>query len=100
VRHRRGCRRGCRRRRRRRRRRLRRRGGQRGGGTETAYERERREEKAERAQLEEEPFVKAVLEAFPGAEIVAYRRRTPAPATVIPEGATDEDDDDDQGDAP
>ena len=72
----------------------------RGGGTETAYERERREEKAERAQLEEEPFVKAVLEAFPGAEIVAYRKRTPAPATVIPDGATDEDDDDDQGDAP
>jgi len=72
----------------------------RGGGTETAYERERREERAERAQLEEEPFVKAVLEAFPGAEIVAYRKRTPAPATVAPDGGADDDDDDNPGDAP
>ena len=72
----------------------------RGGGTETAYERERREEKAERAQLEEEPFVKAVLEAFPGAEIVAYRKRAPAPAPVASGGGLETDDDDDEGDAP
>jgi DNA polymerase-3 subunit gamma/tau len=71
----------------------------RGGGTETAYERERREEKAERAQLEEEPFVKAVLETFPGAEIVAYRKRTPSPATAIPDSGAD-DDDDGEGDTP
>jgi DNA polymerase-3 subunit gamma/tau len=71
----------------------------RGGGTETAYERERREEKAERAQLEEDPFVKAVLETFPGAEIVAYRKRTPSPATAIPDSGAD-DDDDGEGDTP
>ena len=51
----------------------------RGGGSETTYERERREEKVEREQLESEPFVKAVLETFPGAEIVAYRKRAAAP---------------------
>jgi len=41
-----------------------------------------------------------VLEAFPGAEIVAYRKRTPAPATVAPDGGADDDDDDNPGDAP
>ena len=71
----------------------------RGGGAETAYERERREEKAERAQLEEEPFVKAVLETFPGAEIIAYRKRAPAPASAADSAAPDDNDDDDDGDA-
>ncbi len=68
----------------------------RGGGAETAYERERREEKAERAQLENEPFVKAVLETFPGAEIVAYRKRAPAATATDP--GTAGDDDEDEGD--
>ncbi len=64
----------------------------RGGGSETAYERERREEKAEREALESEPFVRSVLEAFPGTEIIAYRKRTMAAAEPAP------DSDDEDGD--
>ncbi len=45
-----------------------------------------------------ELFVKAVLETFPGAEIVAYRKRAPAAAATDPGAAGD--DDEDEGDAP
>ena len=63
-----------------------------GGGAETTYERDRRAEKQERVALEAEPFVRAVLETFPGAEIVAYRKRAvPAPADAG-EGEEDEGD--------
>ena len=65
-----------------------------GGGSETSYERERREEKAERAQLESEPFVRAVLETFPGAEIVAYRKRAAPVAVDAPVEVGDTDDED------
>jgi DNA polymerase-3 subunit gamma/tau len=68
-----------------------------GGGSETSYERERREEKVERAQLESEPFVKAVLENFPGAEIVAYRKRTAPSVVDAPVEAEDADDDEEIG---
>jgi DNA polymerase-3 subunit gamma/tau len=44
-----------------------------GGGAESLYEREQREKAAELEALAEDPFVKSVLQAFPGAEIVAVR---------------------------
>jgi DNA polymerase-3 subunit gamma/tau len=59
-----------------------------GGGGETAYERERREAAEARARLEQDPFVKSMLEAFPGAEIVGFRQvvaPTPEPAAAPPE---------------
>ena len=69
-----------------------------GGGSETSYERERREERAERAQLESEPFVRAVLDTFPGAEIVAYRKRA-APVTLEAPVESDDEDPDTDTDA-
>jgi DNA polymerase-3 subunit gamma/tau len=62
----------------------------RGGGAETSYERERREEREERTKLEAEPFVRSVLDAFPGAEILSYRKHN---AAVSAEAAPVEDDD-------
>jgi DNA polymerase-3 subunit gamma/tau len=50
-----------------------------GGGAETAYEREKRERTEARAKIEAEPFVRSILETFPGAEIVDVRVRA-APA--------------------
>ena len=61
----------------------------RGGGGETTYERERREEREERAQVEKDPFVAAVLDAFPGAEIVAFRKRAVVPVTLEDEDEED-----------
>ena len=66
-----------------------------GGGTESTSERERREERDARTALEAEPFVQAVFEAFPGAEIIAFRQR-PA-VTATPELETG--DEADEGDA-
>ncbi|MGC1304943.1 MAG: DNA polymerase III subunit gamma/tau, partial [Caulobacteraceae bacterium] len=40
------------------------------GGGETAYEREQRARDAARAKIEADPFVVAMMSAFPGAEIV------------------------------
>ena len=44
-----------------------------GGGGETAYERQKREEAERRAAVAADPFVREVLQTFPGAEIVAVR---------------------------
>jgi DNA polymerase-3 subunit gamma/tau len=61
-------------------------------GVETTYERERREDAVARARIEADPFVQAVREAFPGAEIVGVRK-TAAPAAEAPvEGSSDDDD--------
>jgi DNA polymerase-3 subunit gamma/tau len=49
-----------------------------GGGGESAYERERRERREVRAEIEADPFVASVMAAFPGAEIVEIRQ-TAAP---------------------
>jgi DNA polymerase-3 subunit gamma/tau len=45
-----------------------------GGGAETAYDREKRERLEARAKVEADPFVRSVMEAFPGAEIIDVRR--------------------------
>ncbi len=45
-----------------------------GGGAESAWEREKREERETRAEIEADPFVVSVMQAFPGAEIVGIRR--------------------------
>jgi DNA polymerase-3 subunit gamma/tau len=59
-------------------------------GVETAYERERREDAEFKAGIEADPFVKAVREAFPGAELVGIRRTAAPPAEV----ETDAEEDD------
>ncbi|HXA38851.1 MAG TPA: DNA polymerase III subunit gamma/tau, partial [Phenylobacterium sp.] len=65
-----------------------------GGGAESLWERQKREEREVRAQIEQDPFVVAVMQTFPGAEIVGIRKIAEAEA---PEGsATETEDDDDE----
>ncbi len=59
-------------------------------GVETGWEREKREETEVRAGIEADPFVQAVKEAFPGAELVQIRK---VAAPVATEAAPDEDED-------
>jgi DNA polymerase-3 subunit gamma/tau len=65
-----------------------------GGGAESLWERQKREAREERAHIEQDPFILAVMEAFPGAEIVGIRK-LPQPeaqgATVEDEPESDED---------
>ena len=58
-----------------------------GGGqaTESAREREDREAAEARTRIEQDPFVKAVMAEFPGAEIVSVKR----PAETPPDPADD-----------
>ena len=44
-----------------------------GGGAESAWERQKREERETRRQIEADPFVRSVMLAFPGTEIVGVR---------------------------
>jgi DNA polymerase-3 subunit gamma/tau len=63
-----------------------------GGGAESQWERQKREEKEVRAQIEQDPFVLAVMKTFPGAEIMSIRTVVQPEA---PEGSATEPDDDD-----
>jgi DNA polymerase-3 subunit gamma/tau len=66
-----------------------------GGGAESLWERQKREEREVRAEIEQDPFVVAVMQTFPGAEILGVRT---IPQAEAPEGtatpADDESDDD------
>ncbi|MFI4965344.1 MAG: DNA polymerase III subunit gamma/tau [Caulobacterales bacterium] len=63
-----------------------------GGGAESLWERQKREEREVRAQIEQDPFVLAVMATFPGAEIVGVRSiAQPEPAAEGTEGDDDED---------
>jgi DNA polymerase-3 subunit gamma/tau len=64
-----------------------------GGGAESLWERQKREEREVRAQIEQDPFVLAVMATFPGAEIVGIRKVAQPEA---PEGSATETDDDDE----
>jgi DNA polymerase-3 subunit gamma/tau len=64
------------------------------GGQETGYERDRREEVDVRAAIEIDPFVTAVRDAFPGAEIVGVRPIA-APKAVVQDAAVADDADED-----
>jgi DNA polymerase-3 subunit gamma/tau len=67
------------------------------GGQETGYERDRREEADVRAAIEIDPFVTAVRDAFPGAEIIGIRPIAPAVASegqpLDPDADSDADED-------
>ncbi|WP_372786038.1 DNA polymerase III subunit gamma/tau [Phenylobacterium sp.] len=66
-----------------------------GGGAESLWERQKREEREVRKQIEQDPFVLAVMKTFPGAEIVGVRTlpqpETAAPADEVTGGDDDED---------
>jgi DNA polymerase-3 subunit gamma/tau len=64
-----------------------------GGGAESLWERQKREEREVRAQIEQDPFVLAVMATFPGAEIVGIRNVAQPEA---PEGSATETEDDDE----
>jgi DNA polymerase-3 subunit gamma/tau len=55
-----------------------------GGGAESAWERQKRQEREVRAEVEADPFVRQVLEAFPGAEIVEVRNIAAPEAEAAP----------------
>ena len=64
-----------------------------GGGGESLYEREQREKAAEMQAVAEDPFVKSVMDAFPGTEIVALRKLVVAEtASDAPVEADDDED--------
>jgi DNA polymerase-3 subunit gamma/tau len=64
-----------------------------GGGAESLWERQKREEREVRAQIEQDPFVLAVMKTFPGAEIVGVRT---LPQAEAPEGTAVEPEDGDE----
>jgi DNA polymerase-3 subunit gamma/tau len=65
-----------------------------GGGAESLWERQKREERATRAELEQDPFVQAVMKTFPGAEIVGIRT-LPVPDAAPADETTGEDEEED-----
>jgi len=66
-----------------------------GGGAESLWERQKREEREVRAQIEQDPFVLAVMKTFPGAEIVGIRTLPQAEAAAGVVATEPEDDDED-----
>jgi DNA polymerase III subunit gamma/tau len=61
-----------------------------GGGAETLFERDNREKAQAEAELRADPFISAVLEAFPGAELTVRAIAQPEPSAAPP---VEEDDD-------
>jgi DNA polymerase-3 subunit gamma/tau len=67
-----------------------------GGGAESAWERQKRQEREARAEIERDPFVREVMQAFPGAEIVGVRNIAgPEPAAAPPPEEGDDEGDED-----
>jgi len=62
-----------------------------GGGAESAWEKEKREEREDKAQIEADPFVRSVMQAFPGAEIIGVRRAPLVEAAPVEDGDAVED---------
>lgn len=65
-----------------------------GGGAESAWEKQKREQREARARIEADPFVVAVMQAFPGAEIVGIRKPPqPEPPAAASEDEAENDED-------
>ncbi len=62
-----------------------------GGGAESAWEREKREQREVRAEIEADPFVRSIMEAFPGAQLVEVRQIAVPEATVVEPPEDDEE---------
>jgi DNA polymerase-3 subunit gamma/tau len=66
-----------------------------GGGAESLWEKQKREERETRAQIEQDPFIVKVMQAFPGAEIVGVRNLAqPEPAADAANGDEADSDED------
>jgi DNA polymerase-3 subunit gamma/tau len=66
-----------------------------GGGAESLWEKQKREQKEVRAEIEQDPFVRQVMDVFPGAEIVGIRQLAP-PAVETGEGAAPPEESDEE----
>jgi len=66
-----------------------------GGGGESAWESQKRREREDRAEIEQDPFVREVMQAFPGAEIVGVRNLAQPEAAAEPPAEDDNDNDED-----
>ncbi|MDB5495476.1 MAG: dnaX, partial [Phenylobacterium sp.] len=64
-----------------------------GGGAESAWERQKRQEREVRAEIEQDPFVREVMAAFPGAEIVGVRNLAQPETVAAPDDDNDNDED-------
>ena len=64
-----------------------------GGGAESAWERQKREEKAALDDVAADPFVQTVMAAFPGAEIVGVRKLAVPEAAAVEEGVGEAEED-------
>jgi len=64
-----------------------------GGGAESLWEKQKRAEREARAQIEQDPFVAAVMQAFPGAEIIGVRNLAQPEAGAAPQAEDDTDED-------
>ncbi|OYU71452.1 MAG: DNA polymerase III subunit gamma/tau [Alphaproteobacteria bacterium PA2] len=64
-----------------------------GGGAESQWERQKREQQETRDEIVQDPFVKSVMSAFPGAEIISIRN-VPLPEAPSVVDAVEEDEDD------
>ena len=65
-----------------------------GGGAESAWEKQRREQREVKTEIEQDPFVRAVMAAFPGAEIVGIRNLAQPEALDVVEPTAEDDDED------
>jgi DNA polymerase-3 subunit gamma/tau len=63
-----------------------------GGGAESAWERQKREEKAALDDVAADPFVQTVMLAFPGTEIVGVRKMAAPEAAPVEEDASEAED--------
>ena len=66
-----------------------------GGGAESAWERQKREQREERARIEQDPFIMSVMQAFPGAEIIGVRNLPQPEAQAAPPEEPGDDNDED-----
>ncbi len=64
------------------------------GGAPTLREQIANAERAKKESVANEPFVRAVLDAFPGAEIIAVREQEEIPASEMPAEAVPDKDED------
>jgi len=63
-----------------------------GGGAESLWEKQKREQREVRAEVEQHPFVQSVMQAFPGTEIVGIRQLSqPEPTETAPPEETEDD---------
>jgi DNA polymerase III subunit gamma/tau len=65
-----------------------------GGGAETAWERQKREQREARAEIENHPFVRSVLDAFPGAELLGVKQLAVPQGEAATEPPIEADDED------